>query len=107
MGCIIYSWCICLLGVNSHGTFLSEIYMGLCLLYLQKTVATSWGEERLDTESTDNQTDRGHTQWGTLGHLQKYAYIQRTQTARQTWAHWGTVYCTYSTNDSLMLTRTH
>ena len=41
-----------------------------CLLYIQRVLATSLGEGRLGTEGTDNQRDRGYTQWkhwGTFG----------------------------------------
>ena len=43
-----------------------------CLLYIWMAMATSQGEGKLGKEGTDNQTDRGHTQWGTLGHCQIY-----------------------------------
>ena len=36
---------------------------------------------RAHTEGTDNQTDKGHTQWGTLGHCQMY--IQRALVTRR------------------------
>ena len=39
------------------------------------------GGRGLGIEGIDNQTDRGHTKWGTLGHCQRY--IQRALASSQ------------------------
>ena len=54
-----------------------------CILYIQRALATSWGEGRLGTEGTDNQSQ------STLGYCE--LYTQRAQTTSQTGAHWDTV----------------
>ena len=53
---------------------------------IQKVLATRQGEgggrQRAQTTKQTGDTDRGHTQWGTLGHCQ--LCIQRSQTTSQT-----------------------
>ena len=86
-----------------------SVPLGHCLLYIQRALATSWGEGRLDKEGTNNQIV--HTEWGRLGHCQ--LDIQRTHTTscgeetlgtestyNQTdmgHTQWGTVNCTEDT----------
>ena len=57
---------------------------------------TEWGtvgKSTVHIEGTANQTDKGHTQWGTLEHCQ--LYIQRAQTTRPTGGTHSGAHCTY------------